>query len=88
MPYASIDARLRSSTAWLMLRLARVQPGDVVLDPMCGIGTVPLEAAATTLGCPPEGPRPCSRDAGFAVVNVTEDDLRLAAAQLLDPSFY
>ena len=48
MPYAAIDARLRSSTASLMLRLARVQPGDVVLDPMCGIGTVPLEASATT----------------------------------------
>ena len=48
MPYAGIDARLRCSTAWLMLRLARVKPGDVVLDPMCGIGTLPLEAAATT----------------------------------------
>ena len=32
-----------------MLQLARVQPGDIVLDPMCGVGTVPLVAAAASL---------------------------------------
>ena len=31
-----------------MLQLADIQPGDVVLDPMCGIGTIPMMAAATT----------------------------------------
>ena len=30
-----------------MLQLARLTPGAVVLDPMAGVGTVPLEAAAT-----------------------------------------
>ena len=48
MPYADTPARLRASTAWLMMQLADVQPGDVVLDPMCGIGTLPVIAAATS----------------------------------------
>ena len=39
LPCCAIDARLRASTAWLMLQLARLRPGDVVLDPMCGVGT-------------------------------------------------
>lgn len=30
-----------------MLQLARLAPGAVLLDPMAGVGTVPLEAAAT-----------------------------------------
>ena len=52
LPYADCTARLRSSTAYLMLQLAHVAPGDVVLDPMCGIGTLPLVAAAQTCcGC-------------------------------------
>ena len=52
LPYVDCTARLRPSTAYLMLRLANVQRGDVVLDPMCGVGTVPLVAAASTAaGC-------------------------------------
>jgi hypothetical protein len=27
-----------------MARQARIRPGDLVLDPMCGFGTVPIEA--------------------------------------------
>ena len=48
LPFSDCGAALRPSTAALMLSLAKVQPGDVVLDPMCGIGTVPLVAAAYT----------------------------------------
>ncbi|KAJ0400657.1 hypothetical protein ATCC90586_010588 [Pythium insidiosum] len=33
---------LRPSTAYLMLQLARYEPGDVVLDSMCGVGTIPI----------------------------------------------
>ncbi|KAL1523289.1 hypothetical protein AB1Y20_018631 [Prymnesium parvum] len=45
--HAEISARLRSSTAHLMLRLAEPRAGELVCDPMCGVGTLPLEAAAT-----------------------------------------
>ena len=48
LPYNDCGAALRPSTAFLMLRLANVKEGDVVIDPMCGIGTVPLVAAAHT----------------------------------------
>lgn len=46
LPHSQISARLRCSTAALMLQLAALQPGDVLLDPMCGVGTLPLEATA------------------------------------------
>lgn len=47
LPYSDTPASLRPSTAWLLLQLAEVRRDDVVLDPMCGIGTLPLVAAAT-----------------------------------------
>lgn len=50
LPAARSSARLRPATAALMLRLARVRPGDTLLDPMCGIGTLPVLAAAVA-GC-------------------------------------
>jgi tRNA G10 N-methylase Trm11 len=39
---------LRPSTAYLMLQLAEHKYGDVVLDSMCGIGTLPICAADFT----------------------------------------
>ncbi|RMX65911.1 hypothetical protein DD238_004935 [Peronospora effusa] len=39
---------LRPSTAYLMLQLAKHKYGDVVLDSMCGIGTLPICAADFT----------------------------------------
>ena len=35
--------RLRPSTAQILLHLARLEPGDVVLDPCSGVGTIPME---------------------------------------------
>lgn len=35
---------LKSSIAYCMLKLADIQPGDVVCDPMCGGGSIPIEA--------------------------------------------
>jgi len=35
---------LKSSIAYCMLQLANIQPGDVVCDPMCGGGSIPIEA--------------------------------------------
>ncbi|KAM4591642.1 THUMP domain-containing protein 2 isoform 2-T2 [Odontesthes bonariensis] len=36
---------LRSTVAWAMASLAEIQPGFCVVDPMCGVGTILIEAA-------------------------------------------
>ncbi|KAL7383927.1 hypothetical protein ABVT39_020811 [Epinephelus coioides] len=36
---------LRSTVAWAMTSLAQIQPGFCVVDPMCGVGTILIEAA-------------------------------------------
>jgi 23S rRNA G2445 N2-methylase RlmL len=36
---------LRSTICYNMLRLADIKPGDILCDPMCGSGALPLEAA-------------------------------------------
>ncbi|XP_047206989.1 THUMP domain-containing protein 2 [Girardinichthys multiradiatus] len=36
---------LRSTIAWAMASLAQIQPGFRVVDPMCGVGTILIEAA-------------------------------------------
>ncbi|CAJ1066718.1 THUMP domain-containing protein 2 [Xyrichtys novacula] len=36
---------LRSTVAWAMASLAQIQPGFCVVDPMCGVGTILVEAA-------------------------------------------
>ncbi|XP_068588003.1 THUMP domain-containing protein 2 [Cebidichthys violaceus] len=36
---------LRSTVAWAMASLAHIQPGSRVVDPMCGVGTILIEAA-------------------------------------------
>ncbi|KAF7655029.1 hypothetical protein LDENG_00061740 [Lucifuga dentata] len=36
---------LRSTVAWALASLAHIQPGFCVLDPMCGAGTILIEAA-------------------------------------------
>lgn len=41
----SIEAPLRENLAAGLLRLAGWTPDDILLDPMCGGGTIPLEAA-------------------------------------------
>ncbi|XP_072912040.1 THUMP domain-containing protein 2 [Hemitrygon akajei] len=49
LPLASRDyiksAGLRSTVAWAMASLGDIQVGSLVLDPMCGLGTILLEAA-------------------------------------------
>lgn len=41
----SVEAPLRENLAAGLLRLAGWNPNEVLLDPMCGSGTIPLEAA-------------------------------------------
>ncbi len=40
-----ISGSLKPSVAAAMLDIAKVQPGQSLLDPMCGAGTIPIEAA-------------------------------------------
>eukprot|EP00249_Psilotum_nudum_P014566 c24891_g1_i2 orf=535-1281(+) len=40
-----VETSLKPSTAYGLLQLGQVLPGDLVVDPMCGCGTIPLEAA-------------------------------------------
>lgn len=41
---ALVPTSLKPSTAFALLQLAQVRPGQLLLDPMCGCGTIPLEA--------------------------------------------
>jgi 23S rRNA (guanine2445-N2)-methyltransferase len=47
------DAPLRENLAAGLLRLAGWQPGTPLLDPMCGSGTIAIEAALTALDMAP-----------------------------------
>jgi putative N6-adenine-specific DNA methylase len=54
------SAPLRETLAAALLALARWDPATPLVDPMCGAGTIPIEAALLALGRPP------GRDRGFA----------------------
>ncbi|KAG7512758.1 THUMP domain-containing protein 2 isoform X1 [Solea senegalensis] len=41
---------LRATVAWAMASLAQIQPGFCVVDPMCGVGTILMEAAQENKG--------------------------------------
>ncbi|NWI61971.1 THUM3 protein, partial [Todus mexicanus] len=42
---------LRSTLAYGMLRLCDPQPTDIIVDPMCGTGAIPIEATTEWPGC-------------------------------------
>lgn len=46
------EAPLRENLAAAMLRLSEFRPGTPLLDPMCGSGTIPIEAAVWAEGLP------------------------------------
>jgi putative N6-adenine-specific DNA methylase len=50
---ASVEAPLKENLAAGLLRLAGWTPNDVLLDPMCGGGTITLEAALMARRIPP-----------------------------------
>lgn len=50
---AVAKAPMRETLASLLLRAARYVPGEAVLDPMCGSGTFPIEAAEIFAGLAP-----------------------------------
>ncbi|KAJ7521091.1 hypothetical protein O6H91_19G037500 [Diphasiastrum complanatum] len=48
--HALIGTSLKPSIAYALLQLGDIQTGHLILDPMCGCGTIPLEAADCMAG--------------------------------------
>lgn len=67
---ASIEAPLRENLAAGILQLTGWQPGQALLDPMCGSGTFLLEAAMMALNIPPG----FNRNFGFEKLKNFESD--------------
>ncbi len=55
---ATAKAPLREDLAFALLRAADYRPGQSLLDPLCGAGTIAIEGAAIALGLPPGRLRP------------------------------
>ena len=51
------DAPIRPTMAAALCRLADAGPETAVVDPMCGCGTIPIEAALAARNLPPAGDR-------------------------------
>ena len=47
------EAPVRETLAAALLELGGWAPGQALVDPMCGAGTIPIEAATAALGLPP-----------------------------------
>ncbi|XP_004077271.1 THUMP domain-containing protein 2 isoform X1 [Oryzias latipes] len=62
---------LRSTVAWAMASLADIQPGFSVVDPMCGVGTILIEAAQE------------HQDACFVGVDIDDGQLQRANHNVL-----
>lgn len=49
----TVNAPLRETSAAALLLLAEAAKYDVIVDPFCGSGTIPIEADLLTRNCPP-----------------------------------
>uniref|UniRef100_A0A8C6J5U7 U6 snRNA (guanine-N(2))-methyltransferase THUMPD2 n=2 Tax=Melopsittacus undulatus TaxID=13146 RepID=A0A8C6J5U7_MELUD len=70
-------AGLRSTIAWAMASLAEISAGAFVLDPMCGLGTILLEAAK-------EWPEACYWGADISDSQLEGADVNIRSAGLMD----
>ncbi|KAM9018059.1 THUMP domain-containing protein 2-like [Ara ararauna] len=70
-------AGLRSTIAWAMASLAEIRAGAFVLDPMCGLGTILLEAAK-------EWPEACYWGADISDSQLEGADVNIKTAGLMD----
>ncbi|NWH41868.1 THUM2 protein, partial [Chloropsis hardwickii] len=70
-------AGLRSTVAWAMASLAEIRAGALVLDPMCGLGTILLEAAK-------EWPEACYWGADISDSQLEGADGNIRTAGLMD----
>ncbi|KAM6278907.1 U6 snRNA (guanine-N(2))-methyltransferase THUMPD2 isoform 3-T3 [Porphyrio hochstetteri] len=81
LPLANRDyikiAGLRSTVAWAMASLAEISAGACVLDPMCGLGTILLEAAK-------EWPEACYWGADISDSQLEGADVNIITAGLVD----
>ncbi|NXD84765.1 THUM2 protein, partial [Halcyon senegalensis] len=81
LPLANRDyiktAGLRSTIAWAMASLAEINAGAFVLDPMCGLGTILLEAAK-------EWPEACYWGADISDSQLEGADVNIRTAGLMD----
>ncbi|XP_064302796.1 THUMP domain-containing protein 2 isoform X1 [Phalacrocorax carbo] len=81
LPLANRDyikrAGLRSTVAWAMASLAEISAGAFVLDPMCGLGTILLEAAK-------EWPEACYWGADISDSQLEGADVNIRTAGLMD----
>ncbi|KAM6128027.1 U6 snRNA (guanine-N(2))-methyltransferase THUMPD2 isoform 1-T1 [Pterocles gutturalis] len=68
---------LRSTIAWAMASLAEISAGAFVLDPMCGLGTILLEAAR-------EWPEACYWGADISDSQLEGADVNIKTAGLMD----
>jgi hypothetical protein len=80
--------RLRPTTAHVLLRIAKVQCFEVVLDPCAGLGTIPLEADVFLDQCVGLGGdivlnKPTMRATASSLEQVARDSTRRAASSLL-----
>ncbi len=78
-----LPASLRPTMAAAMVRLAEVLPGQVVLDPMCGTGTILAEALTHTQMRRLENVQVCGGDVERAAVRAAGDNLRRLGEILL-----
>ncbi|NXK11724.1 THUM2 protein, partial [Herpetotheres cachinnans] len=70
-------AGLRSTVAWAMASLAEISAGAFVLDPMCGLGTILVEAAK-------EWPEACYWGADISDSQLEGADVNIRTAGLMD----
>ncbi|NXT45957.1 THUM2 protein, partial [Pluvianellus socialis] len=70
-------AGLRSTIAWAMASLAEISAGVSVLDPMCGLGTILLEAAK-------EWPEACYWGADISDSQLEGAEVNIRTAGLMD----
>ncbi|XP_061845114.1 THUMP domain-containing protein 2 isoform X1 [Colius striatus] len=70
-------AGLRSTIAWAMASVAEISAGAFVLDPMCGLGTILLEAAK-------EWPEACYWGADISDSQLEGADVNIRTAGLMD----
>lgn len=70
------DAPLRPTIAWSMVHLAGFDSSDSLLDPTCGSGTIPIEAALDALDRQPSPDRSYAFERLATFADVVDEDLR------------